>query len=67
MNDTKNQASDAHSEALLRAHMAEERRALRMRLIAMFWQENPEASHPEFEAFVRMIDEETQQKPMGFA
>jgi hypothetical protein len=51
-------ASAARSEALLRIHRYEEIRALRMRLISMFWQENPNASHPQFEEFCKVIDEE---------
>jgi hypothetical protein len=49
-------ASAAYSESLKRAHDLAQARCLRMEMIAKFWADYPDASHPEFERFLRELD-----------
>jgi hypothetical protein len=49
-------SSAAYSEQLLRAHKLAAARCLRLEMIAKFWMDNPDASHPQFEQFIRTLD-----------
>jgi hypothetical protein len=49
-------ASAAYSESLMRAHELAQARCLRMEMISKFWRDFPDASHPEFERFIRELD-----------
>jgi hypothetical protein len=61
-------ASAAYSESLKRAHDLAQARCLRMEMIAKFWREFPDASHIEFERFVRELDAaETRRVTAGLA
>jgi hypothetical protein len=61
-------ASAAYSESLKRAHELAQARCLRMELIQKFWRDFPEASHIDFERFLRELDAaETQRVRSGLA
>jgi hypothetical protein len=61
-------ASAAYSAALMRAHDLAQRRCLREEMIEKFWLANYDASHTEFERFIRELDAaETQRVRAGLA
>jgi hypothetical protein len=52
---TVDTSTAAYSESLKRAHDLAQARCLRMEMIAKFWAEHPEASHIDFEQFLREL------------